>query len=155
MSTGLPFLLAWALLWVLLVTVCLFAFLRGGPAERMGAIFLFVIPLLSAVGDVVLPGRALLVGRLVCDGALALVFLLLAVRYASLWLGGVMLFQAIQFSLQAWYFITGRAHDALYVVINNIDFFGILACLTAGTLAASRRRREAQARVNSPLGETI
>ena len=46
MSTGLPFLLAWALLWVLLVTVCLFAFLRGGPAERMGAIFLFVIPCL-------------------------------------------------------------------------------------------------------------
>ena len=88
-------------------------------------------------------------------GALALVFLLLAVRYASLWLGGVMLFQAIQFSLQAWYFVTGRAHDVLYVIINNIDFFGILACLTAGTLAASRRRREAQARVNSPLGETI
>ncbi len=145
MSDQLPYVLTWALLWGLLVVVCLFAVLRGGPAERLGAIFVFTVPVLSSVGDLLLPEPAFLVGRLICDGALALAFLALAFRYTSLWLGGAMILQAVQFSLQAYYFVTHRAHDATYVVINNVDFFGILACLTAGTLVASRRRRRALA----------
>ncbi|MFT4934421.1 MAG: hypothetical protein ACI9LT_001101 [Pseudoalteromonas distincta] len=149
MSEAYLYLTAWALLWALLVTVCLFAFVRGGPAERIAAIFVFVIPVLSGIADAFLSEPVFLVGRLVCDGALALVFLYLAVRYGSLWLGGAMLLQALQFSLQAYYFVLGRAHDALYVTINNINFLGILACLTAGTLAASRRRRRAEAEVAS------
>ncbi len=155
MSDAHLFLSAWALLWVLLVTVSLFAFVRGGPAERTAAVFVFAIPLLSGLADSFLSDKVFLVGRLICDGALALVFLFLAVRYGSLWLGGAMLFQAVQFSLQAYYFVLGRTHDALYVTINNVDFFGILACLTAGTLAASRRRRRAEAAALSTPTEAV
>jgi len=161
MSAGTTYILTWVLLWTLLLSVCAFAFRRGGEPERLGAALILGLTLITAGGDLfayangLRQHEAFLVGRLMLEGALAMGFLLLAVRYTSLWLGGAMLFQAIQFSLQALYFVTGRAHDALYVVINNIDFFGILACLTAGTLAASRRRREAEARVNSPLPEAI
>jgi len=161
MAAGTTYILTWVLLWTLLLTVCVFAFRRGGAPERLGAGLILGLTLITAAGDLfayvndLRQHEAFLVGRLMLEGALALGFLLLAVRYTSLWLGGAMLFQAIQFSLQAGYFVLGRSHDALYVTINNIDFFGILACLTAGTLAASRRRREAAARANSPQPETI
>jgi hypothetical protein len=155
MSESVLFLIAWAVLWALLLAVCLFAFVRGGLAERIAAVFIFTIPVLSGFADALLSEQVFLVGRLVCDGALALVFLYLAIRFGSLWLGGAMILQALQFSLQACYFVVGRAHDDLYVTINNIDFFGILACLTAGTLAASRRRRRAEAEAASLPPEAI
>lgn len=161
MSAGTTYILTWVLLWALLLSVCVFAFRRGGAPERLGAGLILGLALVTAAGDLfayangLRQHQAFLVGRLMLEGALAMGFLLLAVRYASLWLGGAMLFQAIQFSLQAFYFVTGRAHDTLYVTVNNIDFFGILACLTAGTLAASRRRRAAETQVNSPLPGTI
>lgn len=145
MTGDAAYILVWALLWGLLLAVCAFAFTRGGEPERWGAGLILAITVAGAVGDAFLPHEVFLVARLVAEGALALGFLFIAIRYASLWLGGVMLLQAVQFSLQAFYFVTHRAHDATYVVINNIDFFGILACLTAGTLAASRRRRRALA----------
>ncbi|OHB34107.1 MAG: hypothetical protein A2882_03095 [Phenylobacterium sp. RIFCSPHIGHO2_01_FULL_70_10] len=141
MTGDAAYIFVWALLWVLLLAVCAFAFSRGGEPERWGAGLILAITVASALGDALLPQGIFLVARLLAEGALALGFLFVAIRYASLWLGGVMLLQAVQFSLQAYYFVTHRAHDATYVVINNIDFFGILACLTAGTLASSRRRR--------------
>jgi hypothetical protein len=155
MNTETAYLLIWVLLWALLIAVAVFAFARGGTPEKWGAGLILAITTASALGDTLLPDRIFLVARLIAEGILALGFMMMAVRYASLWLGGVMLLQAVQFSLQAYYFVLGRTHDTLYVVINNIDFFGILACLTAGTLAASRRRREAEARVNSALPEAI
>lgn len=141
MTGDTAYILVWVLLWALLLAVCAFAFSRGGPPERWGAGLLLAITVASALGDALLPQGIFLVARLIAEGAMAMGFLLVAIRFASLWLGGVMLLQAVQFSLQAYYFVTHRAHDATYVVINNIDFFGILACLTAGTLAASHRRR--------------
>ncbi|MDP1641647.1 MAG: hypothetical protein Q8L59_05635 [Phenylobacterium sp.] len=154
MAAGTIYILTWVLLWTLLLTVCAFAFRRGGPAERLGAGLILTLTVVTAAGDLfaysngLRQHEAFLVGRMLLEGALALGFLALAIRFTSLWLGGAMLFQAVQFSLQAAYFVLERAHDAIYVVINNIDFLGILACLTAGTLAASRRRRRAEAEVD-------
>ncbi|MDP3489959.1 MAG: hypothetical protein Q8R71_07465 [Phenylobacterium sp.] len=155
MSNETAYIVIWVLLWALLVVVTAFAFTRGGAPERLGAVLILGITIASSLGDVFLPDQIFLVARLIAEGALALGFLLMAIRYTSLWLGGAMLLQAIQFSLQAYYFVLGRAHDALYVTINNIDFLGILACLTAGTLAASRRRRRAEAGVNSAPPQAV
>ena len=145
MTTETAYIVIWVLLWALLIVVTAFAFTRGGAPERLGAVLILAITIASALGDVFLPDQIFLVARLIAEGALAVGFLLMAMRYTSLWLGGAMLLQALQFSLQAYYFVLGRAHDTLYVTINNVDFLGILACLTAGTLAASRRRRRADA----------
>ncbi|MBW0152572.1 MAG: hypothetical protein KXJ53_15285 [Phenylobacterium sp.] len=155
MTTETAYIVIWVLLWALLIVVTAFAFTRGGAPERLGAVLILAITIASALGDVFLPDQIFLVARLIAEGALAVGFLLMAMRYTSLWLGGAMLLQAIQFSLQAYYFVLGRAHDTLYVTINNVDFLGILACLTAGTLAASRRRRRADAAASLTPTEAV
>lgn len=155
MSTETTYIAIWALLWALLLVVSAFAYFRGGPPERGGAIVVVVVTVASAIGDITMPEHAFLIARLMAEGAAALGFLIIAIRYGSMWLGGVMLLQASQFSLHAFYFVTERAHDTPYVIVNNLNFLGILACLTAGTLAASRRRRRAEAAVIAAPAETI
>lgn len=82
--------------------------------------------------------------QLTGDFFLAMGFLALAVRYASLWLGGAMLFQAVQFTLHAWYLLAEKKPDIFHAVVNNLDTVGILVCLLIGTITAWRRRSAAQ-----------
>ncbi|MGQ3016312.1 hypothetical protein [Phenylobacterium sp.] len=145
MSSATAYIFVWVLLWALLLVVGAYAYLRGGQPERAGAIIVCAVTVGSAIGDVAMPDNAFLIARLIAEGVAALGFLFVAIRFGSLWIGGVMLLQACQFSLHAIYFVTERSHDTPYVIVNNLNFFGILACLTAGTLAASRRRRRAAA----------
>jgi hypothetical protein len=79
------------------------------------------------------------VAHLANDALLGVGFLIVAVLYGSLWLGGAMLFQAAQFSLHAVYFVTDRLHDDLYAKINNIDTMGLMLCIVAGSIVAWRR----------------
>ena len=74
---------------------------------------------------------------------MGLAFLTLALRHASPWLGGAMLFQAIQFSLHAYYLVGELPRDFTYAVINNIDTIGVLACILVGALLAWRKRMRA------------
>ena len=145
MSSTFTYFAAWVLLWVLLAIVCAFAFLRGGVAERTAAIIIILVAALSALTRFWLQMDASLVPRLIFDGIAALGFLYLAVRFGSLWIGAIMLIQAFQFSLQAYYFVLERPHDLFYVVANNVNFLGILACLGIGTLLAWRNRVAADA----------
>ncbi|MDP1872758.1 hypothetical protein [Phenylobacterium sp.] len=155
MSSETTYIAVWILLWALLLVVSAYAYLRGGRPERSGAIVVFVVTLASAIGDFAMPDNAFLIARLIAEGVAAVGFLLIAIRYGSVWIGGVMLLQAAQFSLHAIYFVTARSHDTPYVIVNNLNFLGILACLTAGTLAASRRRRRAEAGVNSAPPQAV
>lgn len=160
MSTGLHFILAWSLLWIMLLGVCLWAISRGGQAERVGALLILTAALLSAGGDLFAYAHGLrehpsfLVGRLAADAFLALGFLALSIRYASLWLGGAMLLQAGQFSLQAAYFVLNRPHDGLYSTVNNINFFLILVCLGLGTWSEIRRQRASACDSSHAVGIT-
>lgn len=75
------------------------------------------------------------------DGLTAMALLAVALRYAAPWTGAVMLLYAAQFSLHAYYMMTGRPEtDHLHAVINNFDFSGIILCLIAGAAVAWRRR---------------
>jgi hypothetical protein len=155
MSTETTYILIWALLWALLLVVCAYAYLRGGQPERAGAVIVCAVTVASAIGDATLRENAFLIARLIAEGVAALGFLYIAIRYGSMWIGGVMLLQACQFSLHAIYFVTARSHDTPYVIVNNLNFLGILACLTAGTLAASRRRRRAETEALSASPEPV
>ncbi|MCI3134411.1 hypothetical protein [Phenylobacterium aquaticum] len=75
---------------------------------------------------------------LALDGLLGLIFLGLAIRFTSLWLGGAMLLQGVQFSLHAFYYVTGREFDLLFKVVNNLVSWGVLAVILAGTVATWR-----------------
>jgi hypothetical protein len=79
--------------------------------------------------------------RLAVDFFCAIAFLLLAVRYANLWLGAAMIFQAAQFSLHAYYLVMELPHDRMHAWINNTDDWGIIISMIVGTCLAMRRRR--------------
>ena len=129
----------WALVWALILGSTGFALWKGGPAERAGAVLILCFAVLYELMQL-LPRELRPTAQLVGDGLTAFGLLLIAVRYASLWLGSVLLFQAAQFTLHSYYLVSDRPHDALHAVINNVNLVGILACLVAGTLAAIQRR---------------
>lgn len=117
-----------------------FALWKGDLATRVAAgafamleIATFIIH--PKVGDA--SGETIL---LAADFAVAVILLLLAVRYANLWLGAAMLFQAAQFSLHAWYLVNELPHDVMHAWINNADDWGILISMIVGTLLSIRRR---------------
>ncbi|HYE45505.1 MAG TPA: hypothetical protein VEA44_06990, partial [Caulobacter sp.] len=132
------------IVWVAILATVVFSVWKGGVAERWagclvggGAVYGFLVA--RFLGD---EWRTL--AFLSGDFLLALGFLGLAVRYASLWLGGAMLLQAVQFMLHAWYMLGEREADLLHGVVNNADTMGILVCITFGTVTAWRRRNAAR-----------
>ena len=145
MSTASIFLIFWGAIWALILASCLLAFLKGGPAERWGAGLILTFALLWET-TFFLSSEARAVAQLVGDGLTAAGLLIIALRYASLWLGGALLFQAAQFSLHSFYFVTHRPPDLTHVVINNVNLLAILACLAVGSVMAWRERaKSAQA----------
>lgn len=134
MSPFLMFLLA------VIFSVCLFAIVKGGPAERRaGLIFAagtFGVELIHSAVPRDLQGSLLLA----MDGFVAGGFLLVALRYASAWLGAAMMLQGFQFSLHAYYFVTGAKRDNTYALLNNLDSAGVLLCMLIGSVIAWRRR---------------
>lgn len=138
--------IVWILLWVLIVATCVFALRMGGAPEKRGAALILAVAVIALLIDIFVPREVRGVGHLVNDAVLAIGFLVVALRYASLWLGGAMIFQSVQFSLHAFYFLTERKPDLLYFVVNDIDTLAILACLLAGSIATIRRRRAAAAK---------
>jgi hypothetical protein len=132
--------LANALLVFSLLT-CLLAFVRGGTPERIGAAIILANIVATAANGMFLKDQRVL---LAIDGATAIAFLPLVLRYASVWLGGVMLLYGVQFGLHAFYFVLERPKDLLHVTINNANFFAISLCLAAGTVISWRRRRKAE-----------
>jgi hypothetical protein len=119
---------------------CLFALWKGGPAERAAALAVMANVVVGQAGHLLAPGLTDQV-RLVNDGLTALVLLGVTVRYGAPWMGGVMLFFAVQFAMHSYYMVTARpTRDYLYALINNIDYLGIVWCLIIGTVVAWRAR---------------
>jgi hypothetical protein len=129
-----------ALGWLLLLGTLGLAWWKGAPPERLGALAIFITAIEVWLIETFAPDSAETLLLLISDGILAAVFLLLAVRYASLWLGLAMLFQAGQFALHALYATTETAYDRRYAIVNNIVTVGILLVILTATIASWRRR---------------
>jgi hypothetical protein len=71
----------------------------------------------------------------------AAIYLMLAVRFANLWIGAAMLLQAAEFSLDSFYLVTDRPLDHLHAWINNTCEWGIVLCILVGAVLAIFRRR--------------
>jgi len=123
-----------------LVGACAFALWKGGAAERLGGALNLFAGLLVMLLDSLLQPDVKPLARLAVDGVLAAGFLVLALRYSSLWLGAAMLLQAVQFSLLAYYLVSELRHDNTFVLINNLDTTGINLCIVTGTALTWRRR---------------
>lgn len=130
----------------LILAVCLFALWKGDRGVRWGAGVILGAILLERIGRMAFDPPAALspVIGMAGDGLTALLLLTLAMRYASPWVGGAMLFYAVQFGFHAFYFVMHREPDVFRFVALSACFVGINVCLLGGAVAAWRRRREAE-----------
>jgi len=134
------------LLLIVIAAVTAFAWLKGGWPERIGAALNLTAAVLFFVLQRMFAPTALTTSLLVIDGLLGVGFLVLALRYTSLWLGAAMLLQAAQFSLHAFYYVVAKPFDLLFMVVNNLVSWGIIIAIVAGTSASwAQTRREAKA----------
>lgn len=134
-------------MFALLLGTCVFAWWKGGPAERTGALFNGVI-CLGVIVFQALSHRAFHnLPFLIADGVLATGFLILAFRYASLWLAAAMLLQAVMFSFHAALLIGLLAESDIYYYYASINVLSylVLIVIATGTFGAwMRRRRDAR-----------
>jgi signal transduction histidine kinase len=128
-------------LWGATLLVASFAAWKGDRAVRYAALTNVATYLLTLV-DPLLPGvgaQSLILARALAS---SIIYLLLAIRFANLWIGAAMLLQSAQFSLYAYYLVVERPIDRLHAWINNTSEWGIVLCILVGTVLAIRRRRQ-------------
>ena len=128
---------------VVTLAVCGLAWARGAQAERWGAFIVLVGAIIYPLIQLFLPLASQPVVYLLCEGLYGLSFLMLALRYASPWLGGAMLLQALQFSLHAYYIVGELPHDRTYGLVNNLNSIGVLICILLGIVVSWRRQARA------------
>ncbi|MFT4251888.1 MAG: hypothetical protein QM608_05350 [Caulobacter sp.] len=133
-----------AVIWISIVSLMAFAWTKGGRPERFGALAVTLGAVAVLVTHKLLPPPVQPFLLLIVDAGLAGVFLLLAMRFVSPWLGVAMLLQAVQFSLHAYYLVVEKPHDYLYKSVNNINTVGVLLCVLVGTLLAWRKKARAR-----------
>ncbi len=131
--------------WGALIGACTFAWLKGRAAERFGA-SLYFFSALGFLGLVLITRDSMPVAaESLVDGAVAVGFLFLAVRYNKLWLGAAMVAKGVQLGLHATHMT--ELKDAYIGPFNlyttSLDLVSILISGTifAGTLADLRARR--------------
>jgi hypothetical protein len=128
------------------IVCCLFALWKGGRAERAAAVVVAANILIGQTGHLAAPGLNDQI-RLINDGLTALLLLGIAVRSGALWMGGVLLFYAVQFAMHSFYIVMQKTPDYLKALINNLDYLGIVSCLIIGTIVAWRGRVKGRSRV--------
>jgi hypothetical protein len=123
--------------------VCVvFAYLKGGPAERRAALWWGVNWLVGTLFVAINLNSPTL--QLIIDGICATGFLPLAVLDVSWVAGAVALLSAITFTLEAAYLLDDRKIDGFYIATNNALTTAIaFVFLASGLLNHVRRRRRA------------
>jgi hypothetical protein len=135
------------ILLALFLVACLFALLKGGPAERYGAAIILANLVTYSINELSWQSQVV---SLAIDALTAVLLLAVAIRYASVWLGAVMLLYALQFGLHGYYFVLEKPRDMTHVLVNNILFCGICLALVSGTLSTWRLRSAAVSPADSP-----
>ena len=140
-----------------LALVCAFAWIKGAKSERAGALVLSAAWILSdalrAWLSFVAPHdleRLKAILSLSGDLMLAIGFLVIAIRYSSLWLGAVLLVQGAEMTLHSMFLGDEPGTLFVYIVISNVFSAILLLMIVAGTCGAwrtrVRRRREQRER---------
>ena len=129
---------------------CLFCWLRGERADRIGAIVFAACWMGETIASLVWlwftgDQRTPFVSDIVWDTVPALVFLWLSVRSNNLWLGATALFQGVQFALSAADHAIGEpvGTPLPIVLILSLDLMNLamMAGMIGSTLAALERRK--------------
>ena len=132
---------------LLMLATAVFAFWKGGQPERLGAAMIVVVWIGMMVAEALAYPTIPVTTYLVLDGLVTVGFLVVAVRYSSLWLGGAMICQAVSFGAHAMRLSDSTrifSHGGyVYILIMNLVSYLVLAILVGGTWATILRRRRA------------
>lgn len=130
-----------------MILACALGWAKGDRAERAGSLLLFVTWIGTAAARPIAPYvapprdveefKALL--NLVGDFSLAGGLLILAIRYNSLWLGGVLVLQGAAMTLHS-VFLDDDSSPYAYYVVYNVICFSFLPMILGATLSSWRRR---------------
>jgi hypothetical protein len=128
---------------IIAAAVCGLAMWKGNQPTRLGALAVICTWAAAASAQLAFGARAPTIPVLIADGVLATVFLVLAIRYASPWLGGAMLLQSASFAVHAERLTYAALDTVSYVRAINALSYAVLLVLFAATLATWRRRPKA------------
>ncbi|HEY5410626.1 MAG TPA: hypothetical protein VIJ94_07855 [Caulobacteraceae bacterium] len=135
------------------LVTCLFAWFKGDRAERLGAA-LYGLAVLGTLGVEIITRQATPVtAELFFDTAVAVGFLVLAIRYNNLWLGAAMMVKGLQLAVHATRLTDGE--DAMAGGVNlyaaSLNLISLIICLIlAGGTFATMRQRARQSRQPPP-----
>ena len=99
-------------IWLTILATFTLSVWKGGTAERWAGSLVAAGALSAYIIHRTVPEDALSLALLFAEFLLACGFLALAVRYVCLWLGAAMMFQAVQFTLHAWYLLLERPRES-------------------------------------------
>lgn len=128
------------LLAALCLGACCLAIVKGGRAERIGAVVVLANLLASVAIETNLPKASVQIAQIALDAVTALGLLALALRYASPWLGAAMFLYAALFALHSYYLVMERPRDMFHFAANNLCFSAVSIALVVGTIVAWRQR---------------
>lgn len=132
---------------ILALAVCGFAMWKGDMPVRLGGLAVICCWIAAVSAQVTFGARAPTIPVLIADGVLATAFLILALRYASVWLGGAMMLQSASFAVHAEHLSSSALSAANYVLAVNGLGYAVLLTLFCATVAQWRRRA-------NPLGRS-
>jgi hypothetical protein len=131
---------------ILLVAVVLFAWIKGGAGERVGASAVALAWIGCVAVQVLAPASLRPMVFLGFDFALASALLVAALRFPSFWLGATMMLQSFALAVHAFHLEDGVREEGFgkaYVTVLNATSACVLLTLAASTAAAWMKRRKA------------
>lgn len=140
-----------------IIAACAFVFAKGGPGERYGAGMYALFLVGSVVYEAISGQSAPALAMLGVDLAIAVGFLILAVRYNNLWMGAAMILQGIAFGLHV-----SRLTEAVeprifglhfYVLALNVIAVLIIFIMIGATISTLRRNKRPPAEDDDYLWE--
>jgi hypothetical protein len=124
---------------VTFITVA-FAWWKGGRPERIGSLFNAIFSIGAVVFQALSHKAFGTIPILIADGLLATGFLILAFRYASLWLAAAMVLQAASFLIHASLLMNLLPTHRLYYAAMNVLGGLVMIVILVGTAGAWYRR---------------
>ena len=120
---------------LLLTGACLFAWLKGGPAERAGASLIGAAWVGSLAVQSLTPAASHEIYLLIFDFLLAFGLLAIAIRFASFWLGVAMVLQGLVLALHAESMSGWSLNLRQYIISLNLCSAGMLLAVVVATAA--------------------
>jgi hypothetical protein len=143
------------LVFAVLVLTGAFAFLKGGQAERWGASLIclswFAEYMLSFLLKGLVSPRIEELMLLGADAALAVGLLIIAMRFAKIWLGLAMFMQSGELALHGMAMGDWGLEFRNYIFINNALSLGIILLAAGATLTAWLQRSRGSRQGGMPL----